>query len=122
MSSFSKLAKAGSAFYVTYPGYENHYFRGTGTMSIKAGICGGKQDGQKYVNRRYGLSRLHLYEYKPDVSFERMLFIERQVLSGLLKLGYKKQYCKKEHFIIANKKNARMKFVNDVKNLYERLL
>jgi hypothetical protein len=122
MSSVSKLANSGSGFYVTDPGYENHYYKGTGTVSIKAGICSGKHDGQKYVNHRYGLSRLHLYQYKPEVSFERMQFIERQVLSGLVNLGYRKQYCKKEHFIIPNKKSARIKFVNDVKNLYGRLL
>ena len=124
---FSKLASnassdSGASYYVTYPGFENHYFQGTGKVSIKVGICGGKKNGQKYVNGRYGQSRLHLYKYKKLIGIQRMEIIEAQVLSALVQLGYRKQHGKKEHFIIPDEKNEHLKFVNHVSQLYERFI
>ena len=107
-----------SSFYVTYPGFENHSLALPGHKSIKVGIFKGKHNGQKYVNKRYGQSTLHLCVYKPDIDFESMKTIEKLVLTGLEEADFSKQHGKREHFIIPNSKTRRKEFVTTVNMLY----
>ena len=112
-----------SSFYVTLPGFENHSLGLPGKRSIKTGIFRGNRDGQRYVNARYGQSRLYLCVYLRGISFDQMKKIERKTLSRLIHChGYIKQHGKKEHFIISNKKSDRVNFVKDVQNLYSRFV
>jgi hypothetical protein len=112
------MTRSGSSVYVTYPGYENHSLNMPGKKSIKVGICQGNPDGQAYVNKRYGQSRLHSCMYKRRVDFDTMKMVERRVLSKLQALGYRRQHGKKEHFIIPNRATERKKFVDHVQALY----
>jgi hypothetical protein len=107
-----------ASFYVTCPGFENHSLGLQGEESMKQGIFKGKRNGQKYVNGRYGLSKLHTCSYMP-VPFETMKNIERRVLLELqFTHGYRRQHGKKEHFIIRATISERKKFVERVKELY----
>jgi hypothetical protein len=108
-----------SSGYVAEPGFENHSLGLPGMITMKAGICAGEKDGQAYVNRRYGQSKLHWYIYKEEISFEQMKLIEKQVLQDLVSIhGYKKQHGKREHFIIPYTRKDIQVFVRRVIDLY----
>uniref|UniRef100_A0A6C0AME3 Uncharacterized protein n=1 Tax=viral metagenome TaxID=1070528 RepID=A0A6C0AME3_9ZZZZ len=112
-----------SSYYVTTPAFENHSLRLPGKISIKAGIFGGRRHGQRYVNARYGQSPLHHCSYVSGINKKEIESIETEVLGNLVHLyGYTKQHGKKEHFIIPNHTPMISKFVNDVRDLYNRII
>ena len=105
--------------YVTEPGFENHSLALPGMITVKAGIFGGKHDGQAYVNRRYGQSKLHWCIYIKHISFEQMKVIEKWVVLDLVRIyGYNKQHGKREHFIIPCTRKDIQVFVRRVIDLY----
>lgn len=109
-----------SSYYVTEPGFENHSLGLPGKLSIKVGIRSNrvKCDGQRYVNGRYGPSRLHLFVNK-SIDFETMGKVEKDVLRELqITHRYRRQHGKKEHFIIADNEVAKERFTKHVKSLY----
>ena len=90
-------------------------------MSVKGGIFSGNKNAQNYVNGRYLQSKLYHSKYYNNIPFEKMKKIESHVLSSLqYECGYTRQHGKKEHFMIPRKKSAIMKFVEDVKSLYDK--
>jgi hypothetical protein len=105
--------------YATEPGFENHSLALPGMITIKVGIFAGKHEGQAYVNRRYGHSKLHWCIYIEHISFEKMKVIEKCVLQDLVSIhGYKKQHGKREHFIIPYTRKDIQVFVRRVIDLY----
>jgi hypothetical protein len=113
-----------SSFYINRPGNENFTSKGTlefmKKISVKTGIYCGKKNCQEYVNHRYGFSKLYYGKYYNNIPFEKMKKIESRVLYSLQhRYGYTRQHGKKEHFMLPRKKSAILKFVEDVKSLYD---
>jgi hypothetical protein len=114
---------ASSGFYIARPEDENSSSKETlefkGKRCLKVGIHKGKKNGQKYVNSRYGCSKLYHHRYYNKIPFEKMKKIESRVLYSLQhRYGYTRQHGKKEHFMIPRKKSATLKFLEHVKSLY----
>jgi hypothetical protein len=120
------------SYYVTYPGCENHSYHVDGKIIIKPGVYNGVENPQAYVNRRYMASPLLKSGRIPNISFDKMKFIETCVLDNLKigrnwyikrgkpesrESGWIKQPLKKEHFIISDCEESQ--FVNDVVLLYD---